>query len=187
MNWRVNSLAKDFSMIDSWDIPLELSDKDKFTEIQKFLMTIDPTDSSSITRYLFKIRYKIGSYFAWDDENSWPSIPETGEQSLTERLCKEDHARNLNKNVEIIKNNAGRLRTVYLFENEALLEVSNKTIYALLHFSLDENRHVKLSVFTKSRGKLSDLYMLAIKPFRHLFVYPALIRFFKKRWELRNV
>lgn len=143
--WRVQTVAADFTRIDSWDIPLVLADTDRFVDMYNFLINIDPVDASLLTKGLFKMRYKVGGYWGWDAENAWLPIPETGENSLTERLSVEDHAKNLNPQVLVVKNKAGRLRTVYLFDTEALLEISNKTIYALLHFGLEEDRRITMS------------------------------------------
>lgn len=184
--WRVHTIAADFTRIDSWDVPLALTDTDRFVDVYHFLMSLDPVDSSLLTKWLFQLRYKVGGYFGWDDENAWPPIPETGESSLTERLSAADQAKNLNPQELVISHKAGRLRTVYLFDTEALLEISNATIYALLHFGLEDDRRITLSVYTKSRGRMSDVYMRLIRPFRHWIVYPTLMKFFAKRWALRT-
>ena len=185
--WRVDTLAADFTRIDSWDVPLALTDTDRFVDVYHFLMGLDPVDSSLFTKWLFQLRYKVGGYFGWDDENAWLPIPETGESSLADRLSEVDKAKNLNPQGLVISHNAGRLRAVYLFDTEALLEISNATIYALLHFGLEDDRRITLSVYTKSRGRMSDVYMGLIKPFRHWMVYPTLMKFFAKRWALRTI
>ena len=75
-------------------------------------------------------------------------------------------------------------RPVYLFADEALLEISNRTIYALLHLGWVDAAPV-LAVYTKSRGRMSDAYMALIKPFRHGLVYPPWIRSIQRAWQTR--
>lgn len=43
----------------------------------------------------------------------------------------------------------------------------------------------QLSVYVRPRGRLGRLYLLAIQPFRHLVVYPALLRAYGRAWEGR--
>jgi hypothetical protein len=76
---------------------------------------------------------------------------------------------------------------VYLFADEALLEISNRTIHALLHLGWVDcdagAKTVELAVYIKSRGRWSDAYMAVIQPFRHLFVYPPWIQRLTRRWN----
>jgi hypothetical protein len=59
-----------------------------------------------------------------------------------------------------------RARTVYVFPDEALYELSNDTIHGLLHLGVAGDR-VWLAVYVKHRGIASRLYMAAIWPARH--------------------
>ena len=40
-----------------------------------------------------------------------------------------------------------------------------------------------MAIYVKPKGTFGKLYMLAIKPFRLLIVYPALLKSIKKKWE----
>ena len=40
-----------------------------------------------------------------------------------------------------------------------------------------------LAILVKPNGRLGRLYMLAIKPFRHLIVYPAMLRQIEREWR----
>jgi hypothetical protein len=42
-----------------------------------------------------------------------------------------------------------------------------------------------MAVYVKPRGVLGKGYMLLIKPFRYLIVYPALMREFERAWKER--
>jgi hypothetical protein len=43
----------------------------------------------------------------------------------------------------------------------------------------------QMAVYVKPRGRLGEGYMLLIKPFRHLIVYPALLRQTERSWNAR--
>ncbi|MFB7484404.1 DUF2867 domain-containing protein [Streptomyces anulatus] len=43
--------------------------------------------------------------------------------------------------------------------------------------------HGRLAVLVKPNGRLGSLYMLGIKPFRYLGVYPALLRSIGREWQ----
>jgi hypothetical protein len=40
-----------------------------------------------------------------------------------------------------------------------------------------------MAVLVKPNGRLGALYMAAIRPFRHLIVYPALMRKIEQDWQ----
>ena len=40
-----------------------------------------------------------------------------------------------------------------------------------------------MTVLVKPNGLLGEAYMLAIKPFRYLIVYPAMLRRLEEAWE----
>ena len=41
----------------------------------------------------------------------------------------------------------------------------------------------RLAVLVKPRGRLGEVYMALIKPFRHAIVYPALLRQIERSWD----
>jgi hypothetical protein len=43
-----------------------------------------------------------------------------------------------------------------------------------------------MGVYVKPRGRLGEAYMAAIAPFRHLIVYPALMRQIELGWSART-
>ena len=63
---------------------------------------------------------------------------------------------------------------VYTEVNERLLRIDNRTVSALLHFSLADQRP-RLAVYVQPKGWLGRAYLRAIEPFRRRFVYPSLL------------
>ena len=66
--------------------------------------------------------------------------------------------------------------------DEALYELSNDTIHALVHVAVLGPEAI-LTVYIKSRGLFSRLYMAAIWPARHALVYPTLVRRVNAAWR----
>ena len=66
------------------------------------------------------------------------------------------------------------------YKNEAAAEISNRTVHGVVHLGWvdrGEGRYQgEMAVYVKPRGAFGKGYMLLIKPFRHLIVYPAMLR-----------
>jgi hypothetical protein len=43
-----------------------------------------------------------------------------------------------------------------------------------------------MAVLVKPNGRFGRVYMAAIKPFRHLIVYPAMLRQIEREWRARD-
>jgi Protein of unknown function (DUF2867) len=63
---------------------------------------------------------------------------------------------------------------VYREADEQLSRIENRTVTGYLHFSLAE-RHPRLAVYVKPKGRFGQGYMRLIEPFRRWVVYPALL------------
>jgi hypothetical protein len=44
----------------------------------------------------------------------------------------------------------------------------------------------QMAILVKPNGILGEAYMAAIRPFRHLIVYPAMLRQIESRWNRRE-
>lgn len=78
---------------------------------------------------------------------------------------------------------------VYRHERESLRKIENRTVHAMLHLGWvhkDGNDYApRLAVYVKPRGLLGRAYLALINPFRHLFVYPTLLRNVASAWHAR--
>uniref|UniRef100_UPI00397C66D9 hypothetical protein n=1 Tax=Salmonella sp. SAL4357 TaxID=3159878 RepID=UPI00397C66D9 len=82
---------------------------------------------------LSRLRVAIGRIMGWDKvPNSLP-IPGCAETSFTDRLSATDHAKIHAREGEPCPLPAAAVKTVFRFDDEALFEVSNDTVHALLH------------------------------------------------------
>jgi len=173
-SWLVHGLAKDFVLRDCWRLPFKVTGP--FESFLHFFLTENPIRANRAVQVLFGIRMTLGRALGWDARSE--GVPGTHESSISGRL-----PAGLKRGFSLPEGSpfAG-FRGVYSIENEALLEISNRTIFALIHICRKDDE-VWLGIFTKSRGFLSDLYMKVIEPFRYLIVYPHWHRYLKERWE----
>ena len=76
---------------------------------------------------------------------------------------------------------------VYLLRDEFAAEIANQTVHAIMHLGWvpDETGGYRgqMAVLVKPNGLLGTAYMAAIKPFRHLIVYPPLMRQIGRDWR----
>jgi Protein of unknown function (DUF2867) len=156
--WRIHELAADFRLEDVWALPTP-GGPDDFPRLVELFRSFDPADTSSrAVRALFAIRWKIGELFGWDE-------PDTGD--------------------------TGRFTTLYESDDEWAGEIVNRTVDGILHLGWvpDESGHGyrgQMAVLVKPNGLLGQAYMCAITPFRHLIVYPRMLRELGRLWLARE-
>ncbi len=185
MKHRVDTLADDFERLDEWRVPVEASAEDPtaFSQYIRVLLSNGFETDSRIASALFSLRLKIGRALGWDGRSA--PIPDAKEHSIVERLTEEDLRRNRADRFALGESLREEVTVVYVFESEALLEVSNKTVHALIHTYLSDegDRAVpRVAIYIKSRGLLTRAYMAAIKPFRYLIIYPAWMARLKRKF-----
>ena len=72
------------------------------------------------------------------------------------------------------------------WKNEQLSEVRNGTVHAFLSLSIQSSPTgylAYLGIYVKPTGWFTRVYMSAIAPFRHLAVYPAMVRNTQRAWD----
>ncbi|MCU1449724.1 MAG: hypothetical protein JWP02_1894, partial [Acidimicrobiales bacterium] len=77
---------------------------------------------------------------------------------------------------------------LYLLDDEFAAEIANRTMHGVMHLGWvpDEtggSYHAQMAVLVKPNGLLGDAYMAAIRPFRHVLVYPPMIREIGRTWR----
>jgi hypothetical protein len=203
--WRVHTLASDFELLDLWALPLD-ADPARGETFEDFLRVFTQ-DGMSIARpvyplrptsfadalhvallagmtTLLAVRHLLGRLFALDGDRERLAIPGRSETRVRARLDDDDRRRDSGALPQRV---GGAFEPVYAFPEEALLEIANRTIHALLHLSWVETpggrRAVVLAVYVKARGWQSRAYMGLIQPFRHAIVYPAWIAHLTRTWQ----
>ena len=144
----------------------------------------DPSHGSSgVARTLFAIRWKLGELLGWDDPDEGvgarvPTLRERVPADLPTPLRPGRSAR-------------CRSRSLYLTDDEWAAEIANRTVHGVMHLGWVPDGaggyRGQMAVLVKPNGLLGEAYMAAIRPFRHLIVYPAMMRDGKRRWERTTV
>lgn len=191
--WIIDEIAQDFTLLDVWPLPVEGS-RDDFDAFLEVLTTFDPVrDSSVLTRGLFWLRHRAGAALGWDDPRKIRQMPGSAETTLSERLPTELRSAAGASGEEVglfggaMAERGGRIRRLYRTADEAAVEISNDTVHGVLHLGWvergDGRYQAQLSVYVKPRGTLGHAYLKLIQPFRHLIVYPSLMRGIDRAWR----
>jgi uncharacterized protein DUF2867 len=169
--WLVHTLAPDFELLDVW----RFDAGGRSVALDELVASFWEAAGGIGGSLLGRARLVLGRVFGWDDHDFSRAIPGCRERSLAERLTPAERAVSRAPADVPSPLAAVKVRTVYVLRDEALYEVSNDTIHALIHCAVADGEPT-LAVYIKSRGVLSRLYMAAIGPLRHAVVYPALVR-----------
>lgn len=137
---------------------------------------------SRSTRVLIGIRSHVGGWLGWDDLPDQLPIPGEDETTLSTRLP--DDLRDSASELGLISRS---FKPLYRTDVEWAAELSNRTVHAVLLLAWVEEAQGRyrgqLAVYVKPRGRLGELYMALIAPFRHHVVYPALLRQVGDAWS----
>jgi hypothetical protein len=179
--WRVHEITPEFKLEDVWALPTP-GGPDDFHRLVEEAVTIDPAESTSRTvRTLFEIRWKVGGLFGWDDDDAGlgARVP-----TLRDRLPA-DLRLEPGPAFEALP-----FTPLYLLDNEFAAEMANRTAHGVMHLGWveDEERggyRGQMAVYVKRNGLFGAAYMAAIAPFRHLLVYPLLLRQIEREWPAR--
>jgi hypothetical protein len=175
--WRVHELIPDFRLEDVWALPTPGS-ADDFRRLVHLIASSDPARSSArSTRLLWAVRWKVGELFGWDRPAA-----DFGAPTLRERLPADLRAAPSGPDFAALP-----FTSLYLLDDEWAAEIANRTMRGLLHVGwLPDGTggyRGQLAVYVKPNGLLGTGYMAAIRPFRHLIVYPQMLRQFGRAWR----
>lgn len=176
--WRVHELTGDFRLEDVWLLPGRGAPED-FPRVVELAASMDPAAGGpGPVRALWALRWRLGELLGWDDDAAGLDgrVP-----SLRDRLPDDLRAAPDGPDFAL------PFRPLYLLEDEFAAEIANGTMHGVLHLGAVGDGaggiRVQLAVLVKPNGLLGEAYMLAIKPFRHLLVYPAMLREAGRLWE----
>jgi Protein of unknown function (DUF2867) len=191
--WRIHEVAPDFEVEDVWALPTR-GGPDDLPRLVRLAATDDPSELdaqgryvgdgshgivSRVSRTIFALRWKLGELFGWDDPESGVG---RGVATLRDRLPAD--LRNAPPGPDL---SGAPHSSVYLTDNEWAAEMANRTVHAVMHIGWvpDEagGYRGQMAVLVKPNGLFGRAYMAAIKPFRYLFVYPALMRSIERNWQ----
>ena len=176
--WRIHEIAPDFRLEDVWALPTP-GGPDDFPRLVGQFASADPSQSlPAPARMLWALRWKLGELFGWDDEDDGLG---TRVPTLRDRLPAELRDAPRGPDSDSLP-----FSSVYLLEDEWAAEIANRTMHGVLHLGWvpDGNGGYRgqMAVLVKPNGRFGTAYMAAIRPFRHLIVYPPLMRVIGRTW-----
>ena len=177
--WRIHELTRDFRLEDVWALPTPGGPGD-FPRLVQLMASFDPSQSSSgAVRTLFAIRWKVGELLGWDtpDAGLGSRMP-----SLRDRLPVDLRERPSGPDSDELP-----FSPLYLIEDEWAVETVNRTVHGVVHLGwVPEGTggyRGQMAVLVKRNGVPGTAYMAAIAPFRHLIVYPPMLRELEREWR----
>ncbi len=184
--WRIHELTRDFRLEDVWALPTPGGPGDFGRLVQLIASGDAARGSKDLARVLWVIRLKLGELLGWDGPQAGPP-----RSSLRDRLP-----------ADLRDGPAGPgarapFTPLYLTGDEWAAEIINRTVHGVLHLGWVPDQaghdqaqryrgqcyHGQLAVYVKPNGLLGQGYMAAIRPFRHLIVYPSMIKQIGCAWR----
>jgi hypothetical protein len=177
--WRIHELTRDFRLEDVWALPTPGGPGD-FPRLVRLMASSDPAHGSSGTaRLLFAIRWKVGDLLGWDR-------PDAGHGSRRPTL-RDRLPADLRDGPSGPQFDAIPFTPLYLTSDEWAAEIVNRTVHGVLHIGWVPDQaggyRGQMAVYVKRNGLLGVGYMALITPFRHLIVYPPLLRQIGRAWR----
>jgi hypothetical protein len=182
--WRIHELTRDFRLEDVWALPTPGGPDDfpclvhDLPRLMQGSASGDPSQGSSrAARALFAIRWKVGALLGWDDPDSGlgSRVP-----TLRDRLPAD--LRDAQSGPDL-----RRFTSLYLLDDEWAAEIANRTVHGVLHVGWVPDQtggyRGQMAVLVKPNGLFGTAYMAAIAPFRHLIVYPSMMRQVERAWR----
>ena len=178
--WRIHELTRDFRLEDVWALPTPGGPDDFPRLVEGFAAGDASQGSSRAARTLWAIRWKVGELLGWDgpDAGLGCRVP-----SLRDRLPVD--LRDAPSGPDL-----GRFRPLYLLDDEFAAEIANRTVHGVMHLGWVPDGtggyRGQMAVLVKPNGLFGAAYMAAIRPFRHLIVYPPMLRQIEREWRART-
>jgi hypothetical protein len=176
--WRIHELTRDFRLEDVWALPTP-GGPDDFQRLVTGLATADTMrDSSGAAHALWAIRWKAGELLGWDNPDAGLS---SRVSTLRERLPADLRDAPPGPRLDSLP-----FTSVYQLDDEWAAEIANRTMHGVMHIGWVPDGtggyRGQMAVLVKPNGLLGAAYMAAIKPFRHLIVYPSMMRRIEHTW-----
>ena len=180
--WWIHELTHDFRLEDVWALPTP-GGLDDFPRLVRQFASGERSQggSSGAARTLWAIRWKVGELLGWEgpDAGVGSKVP-----TLRDRLPADLRDAPSGPDFDALP-----FTTLYLLDDEFAAEIINRTVHGVLHLGWVSDGtgdcRGEMAVYVKPNGLLGTAYMAAIKPFRHLIVYPALMREIGREWRAR--
>jgi hypothetical protein len=179
--WRIQEFTRDFRLEDVWALPTP-GGPDDVPRLVQMMASSDPSQSSSgAARTLFAIRWKVGELLGWDGPKAslGSRVP-----TLRDRLPVDLRDAPSGPDFQALP-----FTSLYLLDDEWAAEIANRTMHGVMHIGWVPDQtggyRGQMAVYVKPNGLFGTAYMAAIRPFRHLIVYPQMMRETGRKWRAR--
>ncbi len=173
---RVHEFLAGVPLHDAWAIDLPRTRSgitlDEFVRSKSACLSCSP-----LVRGLLSIRIFVGRLLGWDRE-----LAAAPSQTFATRLTTADRS----KSLVPVGTCEGFFRVVYRFENEQLLELSNRTAHAAAMSAVVETGNAYrfyFAVYVRRVSRFTPVYMALIDPLRKLVIYPSILRSVRASWD----
>jgi len=141
---------------------------------------MDPSQSSAgPVRALFAIRWKVGELLGWEGQDAGLG---SRVATLRARLPADLREAPSGPDPEALP-----FSPLYLLGDEWAAEIANRTVHGVVHLGWVSDGsggyRGQMAVIVKPNGLLGTGYLAAIRPFRHLIVYPQMMRDIEREWR----
>jgi hypothetical protein len=141
------------------------------------MATLDPAQTSPVVRALFAIRWTIGRVFGLDRK-------ETGLGTRVRRLRDRLPADLADTPSDF---DTHLFTPLFVTDDEFAMEIANQTVHGVMHVGWVPDgtggHRGQMAVLVRPNGALGVAYLAAIAPFRHLVVYPLMMRDIGRAWR----
>jgi hypothetical protein len=181
--WRIHELTPDFRLEDVWALPTP-GEREDFPRLVKQFTSGDPSRSlPAVARMLWALRMRLGELLGWDGAKSGVGHRV---KTLQDRLPPDLRETPSRPGFASLP-----FTSLYMLDDEWAAEAANQTMHGVLHLSWVRDPaggyRGQMAVLVKPNGVLGAAYMAAIRPFRHLIVYPALMRQIEAAWRRGSI
>ena len=177
--WRIHELTADFRVEDVWALPTP-GGPDDFPRLVQQMAAGDPSQGASrAVGMLWAIRWKLGELLGWDRPGAGlgSRVP-----TLRDRLPADLRDASSGPDFEALP-----FTPLYLTDDEGAAEIANRTMHGVMHLGWVPDQsggyRGQMAVLVKPNGLLGTAYMAAIRPFRHLVVYPRMLEEIGRTWR----
>jgi len=182
LDLQVHSLLPDVPLHDAWVVHLPGGgERRTLGDVREIALRRAPADVSTIVAGLVGLRMALGDALNLDDQQSITPTP-----SYSQLLAAAGRSP-----LPPVPPPPSRttFRPIYSLENEALLEMSNRTGHAYVSAALrpagDGGYLLYWGIYVKKTSWATTLYMSLIDPFRRHLVYPAALSNIERAWRAR--
>ena len=182
LDLRVHAILPEVPLHDAWVVHLPGGgEKRTLADVRDIALRRAPADVSTIVAGLVGLRVALGEVLNLDHEEAGAGAPAydqllavTGRPPLPAPPAQSARS---------------TFRPVYAIENEALLELSNRTgrayVSAALRPAEQGGYFLYWGIYVDETSWVTPLYMAVIDPFRRHLVYPAALSNIERAWRAR--